>query len=71
MKILTKRQVNEILDLIVDCQIICNKGIDDELLNLEMTDKLYKITNEIGGFKAALKVVEKAFNIQDLIGGKE
>lgn len=64
-----EENVNEILDLIADCQIICNKGIDDGLLNLEMTDKLSKIANEIGGFKAAWKVVRKAFNMQDLRGG--
>lgn len=68
MKILTTKQVNDILDKLADIQRICNEGISDPLILLDASKCLADITYKIGGAKGCKKVMIKGFNMQDLKG---
>lgn len=59
MKILTNKQVNEILTKITVCQIIANESMNDLGSALKMTENLIDICIEIGGCKGTDKVLKK------------
>ena len=57
MKILTDKQVDEILKRITACQIITNNYIEDIEALDQMTENLADISIMVGGIKGANKVI--------------
>ena len=55
-KILTKKQIDEILKRVAACQIICDEYISDIEANTYMTENLADIAVEVGGVRGAAKV---------------
>ncbi len=56
MKILSKKEQNEILKRIAACQVITNKYVEDIEAFDKMTENLADITISIGGCEGADKV---------------
>lgn len=61
MKILSRKQQNEILKRVAACQIICNNYIEDIEAFDKMTENLSDIAVTIGGESGANKVMNTVY----------